>query len=67
MFETYTVIALAIIICFLIIGVIKSFVMGPSFSIIKWISYGSDYMKWFKFKQSYIAPKDRTNFNKKKE
>ena len=51
---------------YVLIQLIKSTIMGPAFSIIKWLMYGEDYMKWFKFKQSYIPVKNRINFSKNK-
>jgi len=62
--------ALAIIVGYLLVYVIiqlvKSALFGPAFSIIKWVMYGADYVKWFKFKQSYIPAKNRINFSKNK-
>jgi len=62
--------ALAIIVgcllVYVIIQLVKSTIMGPAFSIIKWLIHGEDYLKWFKFKQSYIPAKHRINFAKAK-
>jgi len=59
-------ILLTIILIYIIIELIKSTLIGPAFSIIKWFMHGEDYMKWFKFKQTYISPKHRINFSKNK-
>jgi len=63
---TPTTILIIIITIYILIDIIKSFTIGKSFSIIKSIRYGEDYIKWYKFKQTYVPLKDRSGFSKKK-
>lgn len=59
-------ILLIICIVYIVIQLVKSVIMGPAFSILKFFLHGEDYIKWFKFKQTYISPKKRINFGKNK-
>lgn len=56
---------LIIILIYIIYKELKSFFVGPTFSILKYIKYKNDYMKWYSFRQTYIPVKKRVNFNKK--
>lgn len=59
-------IVVMVMLIYMIIQLLKSLIIGPAFSILKWLIHGEDYIKWFKFKQTYIPPKKRTNFSKNK-
>lgn len=57
---------LVIIILYIVIDLIKSIIFGPTFSMIRFILYKKDYMKWYTFKQKYIPEKNRKNFKSSK-
>ncbi len=55
-----------IILLYIVIQLIKSIILGPTFSFIKWIMYNEDYMKWYQYRQKYVPIKKREKtFNKK--
>ena len=60
----YKLILLLVLTLYVIIQMLKSLTVGPSFSILKWIIHKSDYTLWYKNRQRYIPLNKRKNFAK---
>lgn len=60
-------ILLTLVIMYIMIQTVKSFTIGPAFSIVKWIRYKDDYKKWYKYRQTYIPSSKREHFSKGKK
>jgi len=57
-------IILWILVSIILINIIKSIVVGSTYSLLKGLLYGNDYNKWYKYKHTYIPKNKRDKFKK---
>ena len=55
-----------ILLTIIILDFIKSITIGSNFSFYKYFKYKNDYIKWYKFRLTYLPPHKRKKINKKK-